>query len=157
MNIFVCSACKLQYKSNCALTTHQYQTPYCYHFITTLEDSSNQQVLGITQSELTHSSDHTNSTNSTNDYINDKILSIDNNNSNEFDENNEDEISIESNTFVNIITFYQSNDNIHKIELLKISNNIGTPLYTYNSLINWTYEASISNYKFDTQGKMYQQ
>src|SRR5687768_16275685 len=96
MNIYVCPACKLQYKSNCALTAHQYQTPYCYHFITTLEDSSSQQVHDLTQSELTHSSDHTNSTNSTNDYLNDENMSIDNDNINEADENSEDDISIES-------------------------------------------------------------
>src|SRR5687768_7941194 len=136
MNIFVCPACKLQYKSNRALTTHQYQTPYCYHFITTLEGSSNQQVLDITQSELTHLSDHTNATNSTNDYIHDKNMSINNNNSNESDENSEDDISIESNTFANINAFYQSNDIIHKIKLLKILNNIGTPLYAYKTLLN---------------------
>src|SRR5687768_2094020 len=122
MNIFVCPASKLQYKSNCTLTTHQYQAPYCYHFITTLEDSSSQQVLDITQSELTHSSDHTNSTNSTNDYINENNLSIDNNNINDSDENSEDDISIESNTFANINAFCQSNDIIHEIILLKILN-----------------------------------
>src|SRR5687768_7126587 len=80
-----------------------------------------------------------------------------NNNNSESDENKEDEISIESNFFANINAFYHSNDIIHNIKLLKILNNIGTPLYAYKSLINWANEASLSNYKFDTPRKMNQQ
>ena len=55
-----------------------------------------------------------------------------------------------------LILFY-FNEVIHEIKLLKILNDIGAPLYAYQIIMEWAHEAYLSNYKFDTQGKTYQQ
>lgn len=45
----------------------------------------------------------------------------------------------------------------HEITLLKILNRIGTPLYAYNEIMKWAYNAHVANYKFDTKNKTYHQ
>ena len=64
MNIFVCPACKLQYKSNCALSTHQYQSSYCYDFITSLPDTTLPQEIKIENKAIKELLDHSNLRNS---------------------------------------------------------------------------------------------
>jgi len=50
-----------------------------------------------------------------------------------------------------------SNDILHKIKLLKIINDIGTPLYAYKEIMEWAKDAYLSDYKFGSGQKSYKQ
>ena len=105
MNIFVCPACKLQYKSNRALSTHQSKTPYCYHFITSLPSIIQQQITHINNSEHTQFSDDTNSLYSISRQLHNNIINFGNNSSDKSDIISEDTASIEGNNYFKLISF----------------------------------------------------
>ena len=46
---------------------------------------------------------------------------------------------------------------LHEINLLKILNNLGTPLYAYNYIIKWANNAHAAKFNFDTKYKTYHQ
>ncbi|HEY9299357.1 MAG TPA: hypothetical protein VIQ31_23955 [Phormidium sp.] len=45
----------------------------------------------------------------------------------------------------------------HEVKLLKLLNNLGTPLYAYNEIMKWAYKANMARYNFDTKHKTYHQ
>ena len=72
---------------------------------------------------------------------------------NEIDES----CSITSGETISKNTFHFSTDIVYEVKSLRILTSIGAPLYAYKTLMQWAHEASMSNYKFDTKNKMYQQ
>jgi hypothetical protein len=56
----------------------------------------------------------------------------------------------------NELICYQSKM-IHEVKLLKILNDLGTPLYAYSTIMQWAYNANVSQYNFNTKNKTYHQ
>ena len=53
--------------------------------------------------------------------------------------------------------YHFSNDDYQEIKLLKLLNDLGTPLYTYQKIMEWAKEAHMSNYNFDNQHTSHKQ
>ena len=152
--MFTCQACKQKFDSNQAQLAHMYRSPYCRSFSITLPNNSNliQQhndvnlYTNLVDNELfsleTYMSEEEDKAN----------CNFDNN-----DEDNEDTSSTSSYNSTNKNAFYQSNEIIHEIKLLKILTDISAPLYAYKSIMEWAHNAYSTNYKLDTKRKTYQQ
>ncbi|HEY9300925.1 MAG TPA: hypothetical protein VIQ31_32080 [Phormidium sp.] len=69
-----------------------------------------------------------------------------------------DDLSIESeNNNDNSHHVCSTNNMYHEVKLLKLLNNLGAPLYAYNSIIKWASDAQAEKFNFDTQYKNYHQ
>ena len=53
--------------------------------------------------------------------------------------------------------YHFSNDDYQEIKLLKLLNDLGTPLYAYQKIMEWAKEAHMSNYNFDNQHTSHKQ
>ena len=69
----------------------------------------------------------------------------------------DDTCSVDSGKSISSNLFHYSNEIGHEIKLLKILTDIGATLYSYKLLMQWAHEAHMSNFKFDTKHKTYQQ
>ena len=66
---------------------------------------------------------------------------------------------LSSNTGTSIIsnTFHCTDDIGNEVNLLKIINDLGAPLYAYELIMKWARESHLSNYSFDSKHKTYKQ
>jgi hypothetical protein len=78
--------------------------------------------------------------------------------------NNESGESLEETTnlpsmgeYDNYQPYHFSNDEYQEIKLLKLLNDLGTPLYAYKLIIEWAKEAYLSKYSFDSQHTSHKQ
>ena len=94
-----------------------------------------------------------NQNNNENKIINDILVDS----TNGIEDMDDDVFNAENGDFVeNELICYQSKL-IHEIKLLKILNDIGAPLYAYSTLMQWAYNAKVSQYNFDTKNRTYHQ
>ena len=147
---FTCGTCKKHFPSSRRLTLHQSKHIYCSNFIDSLHHnpfhipqytknrvSNKKQKIKKNSKDIKDKNDQT--------FLSDNI--------------HDDHINacISSGNPIPPDKFYYSNEVIHEIKLLKILNDIGAPLYSYQIIMEWAHEAYLSNYKFDTQRKTYHQ
>ena len=71
--------------------------------------------------------------------------------------NQDKDISISEDSCEEIRTLHYSDNIVHEVRLLKIINELGTPLYAYKTILGWAKEAQLFNYNFKSQHGTYQQ
>jgi hypothetical protein len=146
----MCIGCHSQFPSSHTLSTHQAKLSYCNEHITDLQNlklinpPTNQTIAHTKKGKnlLTKNIESDEEEQHCNDQFNDEI---------------EDSITINSGKSISNNTFHYSNEIVHELKLLRILTDIGAPLYAYKTLMEWAHEAKMSKFNFDTSHKTYQQ
>src|SRR5688572_2886263 len=163
MNKYKCFVCKKAYSTQRALSVHVNKSEFCTEFSGT-NVTSNSNVCGIylpvSKSTLPNNICKNEDIQSSKIQSVDKII-IPNDDSNNADntniDNNNDDMCIESGIFCEDgITVYHNNL-VHEVKLFKILNDLSAPLYAYNEIMKWAYDANLSRFNFDAKNKTYNQ
>jgi hypothetical protein len=167
-NMYMCCICKKTFKSQQALSVHIAKSPYC------MVESNNSYMFK--QNNNTYSSsiqiNMDVAVKPTSNTDKKEISSHELSNSINLPENNFDNVEENNNTTSNnMAPEFENNDSgsnckeqelncfqnslQHEVKLLKLLNNLGTPLYAYNEIMNWAQEANMAQFDFDTKHKNY--
>ena len=151
ISLYTCHGCKVKYQSNRALSIHLRSSLYCNDFmqshpltLTPLQNYNEKTINNIEEAHFATTFDYNHNHNEPESNL-------------EHGFNNDDSLSTEKSNQGSENEFYHSTEIIHEIKLLKILTNIGAPLYAYQTIMKWAQEAYLSDYKFDTTRKTYQQ
>ena len=143
-----CNMCRKIYPTQRALSLHLSKTSICTTFVMPMD----YQMHHLSRSNICNNQNALDSHLQANkDTIyNESNISI-----------NEDKsycTTISSNSGNSILShsFHHTNDINHEIKLLKLINDIGAPLYTYEKIMQWANESYQAGYKFNTKNKKYQ-
>lgn len=147
-SLYTCQACLNPYQSKRALATHLANSLYCSDF----NANASFEIKGKLETYY----------HSLFSLAIKKGFVIDN--KTEASEEIETEAEIESTDFVeeepnapgtddtaNHQTFFFTNNEFQEIKLLKLLNDIGTPLYAYKQIMDWAKDAHLSSYNFGGQ------
>ena len=147
---FACQACLYPFQNKRALSTHLASSLSCKLIIDGVpfqkmgNDEIKQTLLNFFNSKLPAFST--------------KIVEMTDNNQivhNESDKSSEETSIAQSISSMEDDDSYEpyhfSNDDYQEIKLLKLLNDLGTPLYAYQKIMEWAKEAHLSNYNFDSQ------
>ena len=148
----ICIACQTQYKNQRSLSLHLSNSKYCIQTLTNFQyqnlhsiQTKQSSMSNTTQSikeNLEHNTDDNQSIQSSSE-----ICSL----------NLDEDVSISKHSFEELRTLHYSDNIVHEVKLLKIINELGTPLYAYKTILDWAKEAQLSNYNFESQHGTYQQ
>lgn len=150
-NLFQCTGCLTQFSSNRALSTHQAKSLYCNDYIASLNHHSSPYLGNNPNTQSTQINIETQHNEIIENDENCKPSPI------ELNTENEEIDSINSGYSVPNSSFHFSNSIVHEVKLLRILTDIGAPLYAYKTLMEWAHEAHMSDFKFDSIHKTYQQ
>ncbi len=161
----MCIVCKESFTSQRGLSMHLLKAPYCVEMLHSFQNQSKYtcQASLIIQSSYDSTNNQQNQSLENMEDINIKKRKkeIEKNNNCIFKRNQMNEESSLSNICDNNITEYQSsllpNNVFHEVKLLKLLNDLGTPLYAYKHIMDWAKEAYISNFNFETKHTNYHQ
>ena len=144
---FTCQACLNPFQNKRALSAHLASSLSCKLVIDGVtfqkmgNDEIKQTLLNLFNSKLTA--------------FPTKIVEM--TDSNQIVDNESDEVSEEASVALSMgdddsyEPCHFSNDDYQEIKLLKLLNDLGTPLYAYRKIMEWAKEAHMSNYNFDNQ------
>lgn len=147
--ILTCSMCLNVFKSQRALSLHQSKSAFCNTTITRLRYGSYFEpypTIHRTQSHLTNYKSNE-----------DKSQASIGENHHTFQWESESNSSANSGFTIVSNPFHYTNDIVHEINLLKIINDIGAPLYAYELIMKWARECYMSKYTFDSKHQTYDQ
>ncbi len=148
----ICIACQMQYKNQRSLSLHLSNSQYCIQTLTNFQ-YQNVHSIQTKQSSISTSSQSIEENLEHNEDDNQSIQSS----SEECSLNLDEDVSISKHSFEELRTLHYSNNIVHEVKLLKIINELGTPLYAYKTILDWAKEAQLSNYNFESQHGTYQQ
>lgn len=147
--LFTCPGCLKPYQNKRALSTHLASSLTCME---TIVAKLPYQIMNHT--EIKHSI--LNTTNSKNIATTDSI--VEEADSKELTNSESSSSSEEASITQNMEDdnhgyqpYYFSSDEYQEIKLLKLLNDLGTPLYAYKLIMEWAKEAHLSSYSFDSQ------
>lgn len=166
---YLCLVCNKTFPSQRALSVHITKSLFCIEF-------SESKTSSISRPQLYIATDQNLSTTFVKESSTDKLLQLETSNDIPESNNNFDNFDnhISSKETLETVTANEKMEPIddhtenvymsgyiqklqHEISLLKILNRIGTPLYAYNEIMKWAYDAHVANYNFDTKNKTYHQ
>ena len=150
-NQYICVACKKQLNTQRALSLHLFHSTFCMDFAIYI---SSMQVVKSTQNKQLQCAEvQMNNDDTINNIQHEEDSLTNSNQSNDSTTNNldNDDLSIESeNNNDNSHHVCSTNNMYHEVKLLKLLNNLGAPLYAYNSIIKWASDAQAEKFNFDT-------
>lgn len=149
----ICIACQTVYQNQRSLSLHLSNSDYCIQTLTNFQNHKFQS----TQSKQNTISPTTQSVQQNHDNNTDDNMSIQSSSTQIISSNQDEDESISDHSFTESRTLHYLDNIVHEVKLLKIINQLGTPLYAYKLILDWAKEAQISNYNFDNQHGTYQQ
>lgn len=145
-----CQFCNKRCKSQRALSLHYLKFAFCKAMICQLQ---NQNVQVSYQNTI---QDHSIPINQNSDDDNDESI-VSNEIQLDYEWDNNSILSSNSGTSIISNTFHYTDDIGHEVNLLKIINDLGAPLYAYELIMKWARDSHLSNYSFDSKHKTYKQ
>ena len=149
--MFTCQVCKGRFRTQRAFSSHLLQSNFCNdkisfipfpsHEIENALITNNQETLNFTDNTLGNT-----------DCMDEEYYSENNAQFNDICS-----FLSDSGNTITQGNFHYTADIIQEIKLLKILNDLGTPLYAYKTILKWARDAQMSNYSFDSKRKTYQQ
>jgi len=151
--LYMCRACLKPYHNKRALSAHLANSMSCMEIF----DSLPYQITGNTEINCKRLSSVNLKVNAK-PYTSNQVVNNSQVTNNESDETLEEITNSPSMDECNSYQPYHfSNDKYQEIKLLKLLNNLGTPLYAYKLIMEWAKEAHLSNYNFDCQHTSHKQ
>ena len=145
---FQCLACKKQFDTQRSLSLHLSKIYYCKTILNKLHyQYSKDPYLNLKQ--------HVQNRIQNNDNQCDNCLESHNENLLNFEADNDSIESSNSGTTITSNPFHYTDKIVNEVNLLKIINDIGAPLYAYESIMKWARESYMSKYTFDSKYKTY--
>ncbi len=156
-NHYICLACKKQLNTQRALSLHLHHSTFCMDFAIYI---SNMQAIKSTPNKPLPCEEVQMNPGTISNIQHDDNSLINSYHSNDTPTNNldNDDFSLESeNGNISSHHVCSKNELFHEVKLLKLLNNLGAPLYAYNSIVKWAADAQAEKFNFDTKYKNYHQ
>lgn len=164
---YTCIACNNSYASWRALSVHLAKLPQCRERCNT-RTIKNGSYLKFQKLFLKYVHVHNvppiasavdamNNENNENNNGNEKLNDHLEDTTNGIEDIDDDVFNTESGNLVDNEWICYQSKLIHEINLLKILNDISAPLYAYSTLMQWAYNAKVSQYNYDTKNITYHQ
>lgn len=164
-NNYQCKACKVSFATQRYLSIHLSKDIFCMDIVSSRNTSimaNLNYLLENNMHDLGKQFNHEMNYNidiKSNDELNLNLAdNYCNNDTQENTDTNSNNMCLESGSIWNDnYTLCLQSNLLHEIKLLKLLNNLGTPLYAYNKIMKWAFDANVSNFIFDTKNRTYYQ
>lgn len=149
----ICIACQAIYQNQRSLSLHLSNFEYCIQTFTNFQN----QNLQSTQAKQSAISPPTQNIQQDLENDTDDNTSIQSSIPWGILLNQDEDVIISDYSFTESRTLHYLDNIVHKVILLQIINELGTPLYAYKRILDWAREAQLFNYNFESQHGTYQQ
>lgn len=152
-SLYTCQACFKHYQTKRDLSNHLSNSTYCNEIIESIPNQKRDNSKTNDQTTSHIYLDNESITNNKSESSED-LQMIDNESNNASDKSNCLSSTEESNRDQ---PYHFSNNKFQEIKLLKLMNELGTPLYAYRLIMEWAKDAHLSNFNFDSQHTSHKQ
>ena len=149
--LYTCQSCLYPYPNKRSLYAHLSNSNFCTEAIESMHYPirSNTKIHDQTLSPINF---NTKAKTDDNTQSSDEIQIYDNESSDSSEDTKNSTKMHDSNI---IEPYHFSNNEFQEIKLLKLLNELGTPLYAYKLIMEWAKDAHLSDYNFDSQHTSY--